>query len=381
MTLMNGYTILILTGVMQLLAACASLLVHETGVTRQVLRWWVLAQVIAGIGHIARLVIDPSHLFLNTSLPNALISLSLAMMTYAMARLLQRQFRALMLVSVVIILLQLIARELTHSEAQRLLLASALITVQFFLLSYLYWRAEVGRRALTNSLMLGNAIAAVAMCARLWEAAHAGSEYNFSHAGLAQQIALVGYFSGMVVNGFGFLLILIDRGTEELVRLSSLDSLTETLNRRSFLVVAKQQLAQAERGHHPVSLLICDLDHFKQINDQHGHHAGDRMILALVGVARQTMRHSDSLARWGGEEFVLLLPQTDLAGARQIAERLNKAFAAITISHGQLTLHATVSIGIAERRGKESVEQTLDRADRALLMAKANGRNRVEVNS
>lgn len=379
MTLMNGYTILILTGVMQLLAACASLLVHETGVTKQILRWWGLAQVIAGVAHVARLVIEPSHLFLNTSLPNALISLSLAVMTYAMARLLQRQFRALLLQSAAVILLQLIARELTHTEAQRLLLASALIALQFAQLAYLYWRADVGRNALTKSLMFGNAAAALALGARVWEAAQAGPEYNFSHAGIAQQIALVGYFSGMVINGFGFLLILIDRGTDELIRLSSLDSLTETLNRRSFLLVARQQLAQAERGHYPVSLLMCDLDHFKQINDQHGHHTGDRFILALVAVARQTMRHSDSLARWGGEEFVLLLPQTDLAGASQTGQRLNSAFAATTVAHEQRVLQATVSIGIAQHRSNEDIEQTIERADRALLKAKANGRNRIEL--
>ena len=131
------------------------------------------------------------------------------------------------------------------------------------------------------------------------------------------------------------------------------------------------------RAVHPVAVLMCDIDHFKQINDQHGHHVGDDVICALVAVARNTMRDSDSIARWGGEEFVLLLPRTTLDGGRQFADRLRQAFAQRPITAGEQVLHASVSIGVAEYRSSEDLHQTIDRADDALRRAKQDGRDRV----
>jgi diguanylate cyclase (GGDEF)-like protein len=155
------------------------------------------------------------------------------------------------------------------------------------------------------------------------------------------------------------------------------DALTGLPNRRAADETIKRMAAHAARRSSPLAVVLLDLDHFKQINDVHGHEQGDKALAAVGQILSSTLRASDFSARYGGEEFLILLPDTDRATARQVAEKLRLAIAAIELSHvGSLT----ASFGVAALPDDaHECEQLLRTADRALYAAKAAGRNRVET--
>lgn len=153
------------------------------------------------------------------------------------------------------------------------------------------------------------------------------------------------------------------------------DPLTRLANRGWFEENFERELAKAERLNRPLALVMFDVDHFKAVNDRFGHQTGDRVLIALSARASQTLRNYDLLGRWGGEEFVALLPETDLAHATGIAERLREEIAALDLPGiGQVSC----SFGVAERRDGEDPDGLLNRADAALYQAKDAGRNQVQ---
>ena len=155
---------------------------------------------------------------------------------------------------------------------------------------------------------------------------------------------------------------------------ASTDGLTGLLLRNRFLELARLTLNEARRPHRPVCMLYLDADRFKQLNDDHGHAAGDAALVALAGALRRHTRQSDLVGRIGGEEFGLLLPGLELAQATQRAERLRVAVHDIQRPDGPLT----VSIGVAARSAPgEPLESLLARADKAMRQAKADGRDRI----
>lgn len=161
-------------------------------------------------------------------------------------------------------------------------------------------------------------------------------------------------------------------------RLADTDELTGLNNRRAFFNLAQQSIRQAVRNGDPVSVIMFDLDHFKQVNDRWGHAAGDAVLRQLSATARHTVRDSDILARLGGEEFAVLLPTTDLPKARYLAQRLQQAFSnqILPVNGGRLT--CTASFGIAASIGQDiTLDNLLQQADRALFRAKEAGRNQV----
>ncbi|MBK8750758.1 MAG: diguanylate cyclase [Candidatus Competibacteraceae bacterium] len=166
----------------------------------------------------------------------------------------------------------------------------------------------------------------------------------------------------------------------ELRRLATTDSLTELSNRRHFLAQMTQELVRFKRYARPVALLMFDLDHFKRVNDQHGHAAGDDVLRHFSAVARQMLRQVDLLGRLGGEEFAALLPGTDFDGAQQLAERLRRRVAESPVTTAGGVIRVTVSIGVTLFAMTDSAaDAILGRADRALYRAKSQGRNRVEI--
>jgi diguanylate cyclase (GGDEF)-like protein len=166
----------------------------------------------------------------------------------------------------------------------------------------------------------------------------------------------------------------------KLERLASIDSLTGILNRRCFMEHALQECERAGRYHRQLSLLLIDLDRFKLVNDNHGHAAGDTAIRHAVARASSVLRSNDCIARYGGEELVVLLPETGLEMAERVAERVRQAIGATPIPHENVAIPLTASIGVAEWCGDaESLDQLLDRADQALYAAKQGGRDRVEL--
>jgi len=167
----------------------------------------------------------------------------------------------------------------------------------------------------------------------------------------------------------------------QLFALATVDPLTGLASRRHFLERARESLAVARRAKQPRTLIVLDLDHFKQINDTYGHPVGDAVLAGAARAWRELTRESDLIGRLGGEEFALLLTDTDEAGALILAERLRAAVAALELPHEGGTIKATASLGVAELKPGEEFEALYARADAALYAAKSGGRNRVVAGS
>lgn len=164
-----------------------------------------------------------------------------------------------------------------------------------------------------------------------------------------------------------------------LEELASVDPLTGVLNRRRFLEDAAREFGRSGRSGSPLALAVVDLDHFKAVNDRHGHQAGDQVLVGAVAAMRSLLRATDLLGRYGGEEFVLLFPDTGPREAEAIAERLRAGVAAREARLGEERIHVTASFGLACREGSGGgdLDSLLAEADAALYEAKAAGRNRV----
>ncbi|GAB1394526.1 sensor domain-containing diguanylate cyclase [Rhodocyclaceae bacterium] len=165
----------------------------------------------------------------------------------------------------------------------------------------------------------------------------------------------------------------------QLEEMASTDKLTGLLNRHAFTILIDKLLAEYRRAPRPISMLAIDVDHFKYINDAHGHQVGDEVLKIIARRLESGLRESDLAVRWGGEEFLLVLKGCDRNEALRIAENLRESIGALPIEIQGKTLDLTVSIGVSEFNGSEPPDQTIDRADTALYKAKNAGRNRVEA--
>lgn len=164
-----------------------------------------------------------------------------------------------------------------------------------------------------------------------------------------------------------------------LTRAAETDALTGVANRRVFLAQAETAFASARAGGADFGLIMIDIDHFKSINDNHGHTIGDAVLRDVAQACKNALRPGDCFARFGGEEFVALIPSTDAADASEVAERLRHTVATLVFEN-QTPPHLTVSLGVAGyRASSESLHDILSEADQQLYAAKAAGRNRVMV--
>lgn len=161
-----------------------------------------------------------------------------------------------------------------------------------------------------------------------------------------------------------------------LYRYAHVDPLTGVSNRRDFYEQARRELNRSNRLSHPLTILMLDIDRFKSINDKFGHSVGDEVLVQTAKCLSGKLRDIDTLARVGGEEFVILLPETALDRGLDVAERLRIAVEEGPFGSGETRTHVTLSIGVAERKSDEELESLLNRADAALYRAKTSGRNR-----
>ena len=250
----------------------------------------------------------------------------------------------------------------------------------------------------TTRLLL--AVLAVDTCRNILEncyfGAYFGGQYGVFPASVAQLLGhpallilpkIINVAAGCVV--LGVLLLrwlplaieehkLADQHASDLATLAAVDWLTGLYNRRHFEALAQAEFARSRRYMRPLSVIMMDIDHFKQINDRYGHAIGDRVLQALARVCLAAKRDADVAARVGGEEFALLLPETTDAAAKQFAERLRQLVRDCAPVIGGEKLPITVSIGIASATATTSgVQPLLNSADQALYEAKRTGRDRV----
>lgn len=165
--------------------------------------------------------------------------------------------------------------------------------------------------------------------------------------------------------------------SETLQHAALTDGLTGMQNRRYFDDALKEYLEEFRRIEKPVGLMILDLDHFKQVNDTHGHDVGDQVLRAVASCLKDMTRYHDVVARLGGEEFAVVTPNMDTELLAKFAERIRKAIASMSVTTGNVRLTITTSVGLAVWDRRETAEAFYRRADRRLYEAKRQGRNRV----
>lgn len=164
---------------------------------------------------------------------------------------------------------------------------------------------------------------------------------------------------------------------QQLEKAATSDFLTGLLNRPAMLRLLEQESGRVHRSTEPYSLALADLDHFKPINDRYGHAVGDQALTRIADLLRSTLRRQDAICRWGGDELLIFLPETTLAGAAEAAEKIRHRLAELPLIVRGEELHLSISMGVAEADRDEEVTEVVRRADEALYRAKQEGRNRV----
>jgi diguanylate cyclase (GGDEF)-like protein len=267
----------------------------------------------------------------------------------------------------------------SHSYQGRIFIMS-LAHIGFFSYgAWLSWRAApqgFGSRFLTVAFLLGAAVA-------VWRIATLNTSVGEADAAfdrnLIQQIYLGMFSLGVLALSIGFILLANERLRVELEFMATRDPMTGAFNRRAFFARAAIEWARSLRSQRPLAVITSDIDFFKKVNDTYGHHIGDLVIKDYASRSAAMLRMADILARFGGEEFVILLPDTGLAEARHAAERIRQE---IETQRDAKLPRYTVSLGVAVAQGKAGqaadVEALIAAADAALYRAKQGGRNRVE---
>ena len=344
-------------------------------------RWTLGCWVMLG-GLMAMAGREQLPLGLSVLLGNGLICLGLALYAQAIAMLLGRagarwwlQVQPL----IWLLLLWMPAWPPHHRSAVASLIYAALLAPSAWLILRHGWRAE-------RSLRIVGLAFGVALLALLARAAHAwttpGDYLELLQPSLGQSLSFLVTFVFLLGAGFGFVLAVFERVSLQLQTLASLDGLTGCSNRSTTDTLLAHELERARRSRLPLVFVLMDLDHFKQVNDQHGHAAGDKVLQAFAEAVRRRLRGSDVFGRVGGEEFGLVLPGTDAAGARRLVEAIRLEVAALEVQVGAAQpVKITLSAGVALARPEHSLsgDRLYGQADQSLYEAKRGGRNRVEI--
>lgn len=203
--------------------------------------------------------------------------------------------------------------------------------------------------------------------------------FDASYALTISQVIVLESIVAMTLLAFGTLMLANEHSTTELRRLAERDSLTSVFNRRTLLTLLDKAMSRARRKKLPLAVLLLDLDHFKSINDTWGHQSGDDALRHFVDIASKCMRLEDVVGRMGGEEFAIVLSDTDLAEALGVAERVRAMVATNPATTDRGSIPLTVSIGVTLALPGESTDALLHRADVAMYQAKRKGRDRIET--
>lgn len=174
-------------------------------------------------------------------------------------------------------------------------------------------------------------------------------------------------------------LTLLEEKNQRLLELSKIDYLTEVANRRYIIERIKEERLRSINHNKKFVLALCDIDHFKEVNDSYGHEIGDIVLKGLAQAIKAKLKKEDVLARWGGEEFLILMPDIDLHEAKQVVENIRENISLFKIKHKGFKIIKTVTIGLVEFDLNYSIEENINNADKVLYKGKRSGRNRVEV--
>lgn len=288
-----------------------------------------------------------------------------------------------------VVAMALLLAALPFDDARhRMGLCSLVFAVQFLLILRLLWSDTESRSGRAWWLLfIATALILPLLLLRAGATLFGSMEFIATpQSSIAPNPVQVAVFVGLtalnLLGALGFILMIKERGDREIRTLAMTDPLTRTLNRRAFLEQAEKHIAGALRHRLPLSLLMIDIDHFKRINDNFGHPAGDEVLVRITELLSSLLRKEDMLARYGGEEFCILLPSTPESGALALAEKLRQAVESLRIEFGAAAQPITISIGLTQCDANchgchRDFASMLQDADRALYLAKQKGRNRI----
>ena len=367
------------------LMMAASMAVVGWGRRRDGLGRWAAALLVNAIGHLLIMLRGLIPDVLSIVVGNLMLSSVFVGMIAAVYQFQGRPVRWALLLAPPLLVLVIVSVYINTYPA-RVSFVGLVIGLQavWALLAALSHRhATVGRGQWL--LVAGLLLEAVVLGVRALVAISTHSEAtNILQSSALQTLTFLATFSVVLVSSVGFVFMSRDRADENNRVLAALDPLTGVANRRSLIAALDRDVARAQRMREPMALMMVDIDHFKDVNDQYGHPAGDRVLCSVVNVLRQRVRAQDLVGRYGGEEFMVLLPDTGLVGAEQLARELCKAVEESRCPADGVPgpgIAVTVSIGVFGGRleSGDSWDMLIAAADRALYQAKNNGRNRVEV--
>ena len=380
---------LILMVIVSSVVVSGALLLLNGSERRDGLQYWAGALLLSALAHALLLLYGRIPLLCSVVLGNVLLSSTLAGFLLAVCC-----FHGVALpwgrVALLLAATALLMFIFQHQFAYRVMVSGLGLGLQAAWVLAVLWRHRpfredgLGRGALL--LASGLALIMVTMLGR------ASAAYFFAldiasilQGNLVQTLTFMVSFMAMLVSSFGLVFMAKERADHANVRLASQDALTGVANRRALMQALERERGRAARQHTPLALLMLDIDHFKHVNDHHGHLAGDEVLRHVVAVLRQRLRAQDTLGRYGGEEFLLLLPATGLDGAQQLAAQLCQAVQDTPCDWNGQSIRVTASVGVSGCSGATAgdspgeSEALLQACDRALYRAKENGRNRVEV--
>ena len=275
------------------------------------------------------------------------------------------------------VLLTVVFALTVESTVQKQMIGNLIAALQVFLSAMIVLWQKNQRTLLRGLMGLSGVFGAGMLVSRAISLTQVGTVSCMAIASTPElSVMFLSFFVFRFTFMFGFILLIEGKQREEVTRLATLDPLTEAYNRRTFIELATRELKQCLRSGRPLSVMVLDLDHFKDINDNHGHLAGDKVLCRVKRIIDDCLRAGDLSARYGGEEFVVLLPETSLSGALKLAERLREAIAEVP----NAGIAVTASMGVASLEVVDetwTLERLLARADKAMYAAKFAGRNRV----
>jgi diguanylate cyclase (GGDEF)-like protein len=351
--------------------------------SRPELRTWTWGcwAFLAGFALLAARVVLP--VWLSVLLGNGLICVAIALYAHSLHRLLLDaplpRWALAMLVLALVCLPLMLSWPLNERTAVLSGFFVALILPAVAVIVRHGWHAERSLRTVAVTMML----AALALAVRAVHAWTHPAEYtDLMQASLGQGLTFLMSFLCIMGAGFAFVLAVFERVAQQMERLATHDGLTGCLNRSTIDALLSHALERGRRERQPVSFVLLDLDHFKLVNDQHGHRAGDEVLRVFARTVRERLRASDAFGRTGGEEFGLVLPGTDSAGAGRLLEEIRLAVESMQVTDAEgALLRVTVSAGVAVALPDRviSADRLYGRADRALYEAKHAGRNRVQT--
>lgn len=275
----------------------------------------------------------------------------------------------------------LLATLLLDDYRWRLAGTNLVLTLQTAAVLWALWfpqRPQPARGAVLVTLGLAPQTLLLAVRAG-WVAVYGAPNQGLLQSGTTQGATFLTSYVVIILASLGFVLMTKDRVDAANRRLATTDALTGVANRRALIQALDRDMALALRTQEPYAVMMLDLDHFKNVNDRHGHLAGDQVLCHVAAVLRQRLRAQDMVGRYGGEEFLVLMPCTAAAGALEAAEALRQAVEQSPCPYGGQTIPITVSIGVCASplAPGDSWDQLIHVADQALYSAKQDGRNRV----